>query len=201
MDDATLARLAELLVGPGRVAPADGLEVIVTSLAVRPASDPRLDDELELRFAVTPLPEGVARQPLPSRYHRDLADYAGEVAEEVQAWAVEHVRRFRPLPPFDREQVASELPPADELWRRLRAEFEDVEDLPHGFVGTTPDGQRVQVLLSSEQWQALVVDAEIGCRRDHGVDADSAGDGPGVALDLLGELLAPDRGRRVPGGA
>ena len=85
--------------------------------------------------------------------------------------------------------MAKVLPTAAELWQRLRQQFTNVRDIEGGFVGTV-DGDELQVIITPTQWQALVIDAEIGCRLDHGVDANRTGDGPTVALEQLAETTA-----------
>ena len=203
MDGPSLRELARLLRRPGAVPRADGLAVSVTTVRLVRGHDGR---EIEIRYAVPPLPDGVARQPLP-RAEESLTAYASIVAEELQGWATEHVRRYRPLPQPDRNQVARELPSADALWRDLLAELQDVEQVPGGFVGSYED-RRVTVLLTPESWQGYVVDCEIRCRNDYGVDADRPGSGPAVALGDLDETIAtlrPDEtfvvldGRRLVG--
>lgn len=185
VDDADLRELTRLLQRPGAVAPADGMAVAIRSLLV---SRGREDEELMIHYSVQPLPDGIARQPLPR--DSDLATYAAEVAEELQAWAIGHVRKYRPLPPLDRNQVRRELPSRKELWRLLRAEFSGVRDVDGGFVATDRFGTAFRVMLTPEQWQEYVVGCEIGCRNDYGIDADSAGDGPRVAIGDLDEAMA-----------
>jgi hypothetical protein len=183
-DEAFLHTVTALLRRPGAVAPADGLEVSVRS--VRRVRG-EMDDELEITYTVPPLPDGVARQPL---HEDDPATYALEVAEELHGWATVHVRRFRPLPPPDRDAVRRSLPPREDLWRLLLAQFRDVVEVPGGFRGVDPFDDEVTLVLTPEQWQDYVVDREIGCRHDVGVDADGPGDGPGVALEHVTETLA-----------
>jgi hypothetical protein len=72
----------------------------------------------------------------------------------------------------------------------LRSEFRGVREGPGGFVGTSRDDIEFRVMLTPEQGQENVVDCEIGCRSDYGVDADSAGDGPMVATHDLDEAMA-----------
>jgi hypothetical protein len=72
----------------------------------------------------------------------------------------------------------------------LRSEFHDVSDVDGGFVGTNLDGRQLQVMLTPQTWQEFVVRCEIGCRNDYGVDADSAGSGPMVAMGYLEEEMA-----------
>jgi hypothetical protein len=188
MDSDELQAVTTLLQRPGAVASADGLAVTVR--AVRVTAGELGTGELEIVYSVPSLPDAVARQPLPGPWHEDLATYASEVAEELQAWAIEHVRKYRPLPAFDREQVQHELPPREQLWLMLTSEFRDVHEIPGGFVGTSPDGPELHVMLTPERWQDFVVTCEIGCRSDYGVDADSAGAGPQVALCDLEEVVA-----------
>jgi hypothetical protein len=187
MDSDELEAVTTLLKRPGAVAPADGLAVTVR--VVRVTAGELGTGELEIVYSVPSLPDGLARQPLPGPWHEDLATYASEVAEELQAWAIEHVRNYRPLPPFDREQVQQELPSRAQLWLMLTSEFRDVHDIPGGFVGTNRDGAELHVMLTPERWQDYVVTCEIGCRSDYGVDADSAGAGPQVALGDLDEVV------------
>lgn len=185
MDAADLLELTRLLQRPGAIAPADGLTVRVQSLRI--ASAPR-GSELEIHYSVAPLPDGIARQPLPGS--RDLVTYAAEVGEELPGWAIEHVRRHRPLPPPDRDQIRRDLPSREELWALLRSEFHDVSDVDGGFVATNHDGRQLSVMLTPQAWQEYVVRCEIGCRNDYGVDADSAGSGPMVAMGYLEEEMA-----------
>jgi len=185
VDTAQLRELTRLLQRPGAVAPAEGLVVTVRSLNV---SRGYSGDELVIRYSVPPLPDGIARQPLPR--DADMSTYAREVAEELNAWAIGHVREYRPPPPLDRAQVARQLPSRDDLWRMLRDVFREVRDLPEGFVGTNRFDVELSVVLTPEQWQDYVVAREIGCRNDYGVDADSSGAGPGVAMGDLDEAMA-----------
>ena len=184
--DASLHELARLLRRPGAVPPADGLPVTVGSVG-----SARHGAEVVIGFSVPGLPDGVCRQPAPR--DSDLSTYASEVAEELQAWATEHVRKHRPLPPPDRERVRRELPSREELWGALREEFSGVRDEPGGFVGTNRFGVELRVMLTPEAWQEYVVDSEIACRNDYGVDADGPGDGPMVALGDLDETMATMR--------
>jgi hypothetical protein len=185
VDAADLLELTRLLQRPGAIAPADGLTVRVQSVRIAGA---RRGGELEIRYSVAPLPDGIARQPPPG--NRDLVTYAAEVGEELQAWAIEHVRRHRPLPPADRDQIRRDLPSREELWALLRSEFQDVSDVDGGFVATNRDGRQLSVMLTPQTWQEYVVHCEIGCRNDYGVDADSAGSGPMVAMGYLEEVMA-----------
>jgi hypothetical protein len=185
MDPADLLELTRLLQRPGAIAPADGLPVRVQSVR---GSGARRGHELEIHYSVAPLPDGIAHQPPPR--DRDLVAYAAEVGEELQAWAIEHVRRYRPLPPPDLDQILRDLPSREELWALLRSEFHDVSDVDGGFVGTNLDGRQLQVMLTPQTWQEFVVRCEIGCRNDYGVDADSAGSGPMVAMGYLEEEMA-----------
>jgi hypothetical protein len=147
--------------------------------------------EVVIGFSVPGLPDGVCRQPAPG--NTDLSTYASEVAEELQAWAIEHVRKHRPLPPPDRDRVRRELPSREELWRTLREGFSRVREVPGGFVGTNRFGVELRVMLTPEAWQEYVVGCEIACRNDYGVDADGPGDGPMVALGDLDEAMATMR--------
>ena len=104
--------------------------------------------------------------------------------------AAEHVRKHRPLPPLDRDQVRRELPSRNELWGMLREDFHGLREAPSGFVGTNRFRTELRVMLTPEQWQGYVVDREIGCRNDYGVDAQSAGDGPMVAMHGVEEAMA-----------
>jgi len=163
---------------------ADGLVVRVTEVAVR-----RREGRQQIRvgYAVPPLPPGEAWQPLP-RADESLESYAAGVAEELHGWATDHVRRHRPLPLPDRSDVARDLPSRDALWAQLREQLPGVIDVDGGLVVT--DGQdRIQVRLTPEQWHEFVIDCEIGCRRDSGVDADGPGDGPMVATYDLHEVI------------
>jgi len=184
MDKGDLRTVGKLLRRPGAVAPADGIPVVVRSVEL---SRNRSDPELLIHYSVAPLPDGLARQPLPTG---DLTEYAEEVAQEVQAWAIEHVRRFRPLPPPDRDAIRRDLPSREQLWDRLLEEFTEVEVTPGGFRGVSRFDQHLTVVVTPEQWQEIVVDREIACRNDYGVDADSAGHGPSVAIGELDETLA-----------
>ena len=183
MDAAAIDELVRILRDPAAVPRADGIPVQVTSVSLAPSGD-----ELVVRYSVSPLPDGVARPPVPEG--GTAASRAAEVGKELNGWATEHVRRYRPPPPLDRAEVARELPDRDELWRRLRAGFTEVREIPGGLAGTDRFGTTLTVRLTAETWQAYVVTCEIGCRNDYGVDADSAGDGPSVALDDLDETLA-----------
>lgn len=185
MDEADLRELTSFLQQPGAVKPADGLPVVVRSVRIARSGG---TDELLIEYTVQPLPDAVAKQPLP--WDSDLGAYAAQVAEEVQAWAIEHVRKFRPLPPPDLDRIRQELPSRDQLWRLLRDEFHDVRDAPGGFVGYQYDGHETAVVLTPEQWQEYVVRCEIGCRNDYGVDADSIGGGPMVAIGDVEETVA-----------
>jgi hypothetical protein len=185
VDTVQLRELTRLLQRPGTVAPAEGLVVTVRSLKI---SRGYQDDELVIGYSVPPLPDGIARQPLPR--DADLSTYAREVAEELNAWAIEHVRKHRPPPPLDRAQVARELPSRDELWRRLQDAFRQVRDVPDGFVGTNRFEVELHVVLTPEQWHEYVVAREVGCRNDYGVDADTSGAGPEVAMGDLDEAMA-----------
>jgi hypothetical protein len=180
----SLRQLLRLLTRPGAVRRADGLEVSVTSLHVVRREGKQ---QLRVRYQVPPLPDGEAWQWLPSR-EESLEEYAAGVAEELHGWATEHVRRHRPLPLPDRADVAHDLPSREALWAQLRDQLRDVTDVDGGFVVT--DGEdRIQVRLTPEQWHELVIDREIGCRRDAGVDADGPGDGPMVAFYDLSEVI------------
>jgi hypothetical protein len=183
MDAAAIDEVVRILRDPGAVPLADGIPVQVTSVSLAPSGD-----ELVVRYSVPPLPDGVARPPVPEG--GTAASRAAEVAEELIGWATEHVRRYRPPPPLDRAQVARDLPDRNKLWRQLRSGFTDVRDIPGGFVGTGRFGTTLTIMLTAQAWQDYVVTCEIGCRNDYGVDADSAGDGPSVALDDLDESLA-----------
>lgn len=185
MDEVDLRELTRSLQQPGAVEPADGLPVVVRSVRIARS---RGRDELLIDYSVQPLPDAVARQPLP--WDSDLVAYAAQVAEGLQAWATEHVRKFRPLPPPDLDRIRRELPPREELWRLLRDEFHDVRDVPGGFVGIQYDDHEIAVMLTPDQWQEYVVRCEIGCRNDYGVDADSAGSGPMVAIGDVEETVA-----------
>ncbi len=93
---------------PGSVAPADGLEVRVRS--VRATRNEVGRPELEIRYSVPGLPDGVAQIP---------PDDPSAVAEELTAWATEHVRRYRPpRVPTDAE-LSVDLPTRAELWSML----------------------------------------------------------------------------------
>jgi hypothetical protein len=185
VDEAELSELTRLLQQPRAVQPADGLPVVVRSVRLARSDG---NDELLIDYSVHPLPDAVAQQPLPR--DSDLVAYAAQVAEEVQAWATEHVRKFRPLPPPDLDRIRQELPPREELWRLLRDEFHGVRDVPGGFVGHLYDDHEIGVMLTPDQWQEYVVRCEIGCRNDYGVDADSAGSGPMVAIGDVEENAA-----------
>ena len=89
------------------------------------------DQELVIEFAVPGLPPGQCRQPYGEEWRRrfrpaDPERYAAELTGEVQAWAIGHVRKFRPPEPIDRDVVREELPPKDELWESLTGEFAEV---------------------------------------------------------------------------
>jgi hypothetical protein len=185
VDEPELRELTRLLQQPRAVPPADGLPVVVRSVRIARSDG---NDKLLVDYSVHPLPDAVAQQPLP--WDSDLVAYAAQVAEELQAWATEHVRKFRPLPPPDLDRIRQELPPREELWRLLRDEFRDVRDVPGGFVGYQDDDHEIAVMLTPDQWREYVVRCEIGCRRDCGVDAASAGDGPMVAVGYLEETVA-----------
>ncbi len=188
MRDRDIAQVRQRLQEAGAVAAADGIEVRVHTVRVEPGELAGQQD-LVIDYAVAPLPDGTARQPLP-RSH-DLETYCREVAVEVTAWATEHVRRYRPLPLPDRDEVRRDLPGRDELWRMMRAELVDVREVDGGLAGReAPDASPVTVVVTPEQWQEYVVDCEIGCRRDHGVDASKTGDGPDAALFYLEEMVA-----------
>lgn len=168
---------------PGSVAPADGLEVRVRS--VRATRDDVGRPTLEIRYAVPGLPDGVAQVP---------PDAPSAVAEELTAWATEHVRRYRPPRVATDAELSVDLPSRDELWRmlvtRLQAREED------GAL-VFQEEATLTLVLSPEQWERYVFARERGARLDHGVDADGPGDGLGLAIDDIGET----GGSRRPGEA
>jgi hypothetical protein len=192
-DDAYLRDLLAALSRSGAVPPADGLPVTVTGVHLSGDGETQ---ELVIEFSLPDLPPGVCRQPYDEEWRRrfrpsDPTRYAVQLADEIQAWAIEHVRTIHPPEPIDRDQVRAELPSADELWGTLTAEFADVTpDSGQGFRGRSRFGAVLTVAVTPEQWQDYVVSCEIGCRMDYGVDADGEGDGLLVAIDHLDETMA-----------
>ena len=161
-------QLVRRLARPGTVPLADGLAVTV--VAIRPLGN----DRWEVRYAVPDLPDGVAQLPPP--YSDELDEAAREYAEEVHGSATEHVRRYRPLPPPDRDAIRRELPDREALWAML---------------GQRRDGEAGnEVVVTPEAWQGYVVEYEVAAREDFGVDAARPGDGPFLACEAVDELLA-----------
>lgn len=127
-------------------------------------------------------------------------DYAAEIAREVEsaagslvALAVGRPRRHANPATADRDTAS-----AEKLWAQLVDDLgrhnvsaqesapgiiEIVEELADGVADP------VKVHVTPEQWRAYVVDCEIGARSDSGVDASTAGDGPGLAMLYLEEAL------------
>ena len=105
--------------------------------------------------------------------------------DELHGWATEHVRRFRPLPPPDRDAIRRALPDREALWAML---------------GQRREGERGrhQWSVTPEQWQDFVVECEIVAREDAGVDAARPGDGPFLACEAVDETARdPGRGRAL----
>src|SRR5262249_25374355 len=126
---------------------ADGLAVRVTEGAGRRREGA---DQGRIRYAVPPLPGGGAWAAW-ARGRESLESYATAVGEELHGWATEHVRRHRPLPPPDLEEVARSLPGRDELWQELRSGFREVEDDGAGFQGVLY-GKLVEVTFGADDW-------------------------------------------------
>ncbi|WP_426246586.1 hypothetical protein [Nocardioides sp. LHG3406-4] len=150
-------------------------------------------EELVIEFSLPDTPPGVCRQPYNDAYRArprrpDSEAYATELGREIQGWATEHLRRYHPPEPIDREQVRHELPTGDGLWRMLIDHFDETTPVPQGFRGTAY-GSTITVVLTPEEWQEHVISCEIGCRMDYGVDADREGSGPYVAFDALDEII------------
>lgn len=192
-DDAYLRDLLAALSRSGAVEPADGLPVTVTGVRISGRGE---SQELVIDFTVSDLPPGECRQPYGAEWRRrfrpaDPEQYAAELTGEVQAWAIGHLRKFRPPEPIDRDVVRQELPPRDELWGSLTAEFAEVDGAPgQGFRGRNRFGSVLTIALTPDDWQEYVVSCEIGCRMDYGVDADGEGDGLLAAIDDLDETMA-----------
>jgi hypothetical protein len=192
-DDAYFRDLVAALSRSDAVEPADGLPVTVTGVRVSGHGETQ---ELVIEFSVPGLPSGECRQPYDEEWRRrfrpaDATTYAAQLSDEIQAWAIGHVRKVHPPEPMDRDRVREELPPRDELWRSLTAEFADVTAEPgQGFRGRNRFGSVLTIALTPEEWQDYVVSCEIGCRLDYGVDAEGEGDGLLVAVDDLDETMA-----------
>ena len=167
---------------PTAVAPADGLEVRVRS--VRATRDEVGRPQLEIRYAVPGLPDGVAQIP---------PDEPPVVAEELTAWATEHVRRYRPPRVASDADLSVDLPLREELWSKLIARLGAYEE--DGGLVFREDDEPLKLVLTPEQWQRHVFACERGARLDHGVDADGPGDGPELAIEDISETA----GSRSPG--
>lgn len=140
--------------------------------------------------------------------YTSAAAYAPEVAAEVQVDAVNHVddviegRRRRRVDPDD---AARSVPAEDELWQTLltdlRSDHLSAEEVSTGvieLVATWLGGDgKAWVHVTPAQWRHLVVECEVAARRDRGIDASSAGDGPGLAwFHLHEEIGSLDEGER-----
>jgi hypothetical protein len=186
-----LRRLHAYLARDGAVVTVDGdpVEVHAVVLVAEDGPEDRPLWRVAVDYSVPPL-LGATRGDHPLPWADDtVEEYADDLAEHVGFWATEHVRRVRPLPPPDRDPVRRELPTREELWTLLLGQFSQTERLPTGFHGSWSD-RALTVVITPEQWQELVIDTEIGCRADYGIDAARAGDGPGAAIDELHETLA-----------
>lgn len=178
---ALIDQIREHLMRPGAALQADGLPIRVRS--VHEGRDDVGRPELAIRYAVDGLPDGVAYTP---------PDDPGSVAEELTAWATEHVRQYRPPPLATDAELSVALPGRDELWQQLVTHLDAREQ--DGALVIEDDTGPLTVLLTPTEWQQLVFAHERGARLDHGVDADGPGDGPGRAIEDLGETID----RRLP---
>lgn len=129
------------------------------------------------------------------------AEYAPDIAREVEFAChslIEQATDSRSRRRADPAAADRDTAPADELWAQL------LVDLGHDHVsareseagvieviedGGDGPGEPVWIHLTPEQWRSYVVDCEISARNDSGVDASSAGDGPGLARLYLDETL------------
>lgn len=129
------------------------------------------------------------------------AEYVSDIARAVEMAVGSLVqetvagKRHRKIDPA---QVDREVAPVDELWKHLVADLGADNVSAHesgpGVIEVIEDwggGQRdpLWVHVTPDQWRTYVVACELGARSDSGEDAWSAGDGPGMAMLYLNEMI------------
>lgn len=137
-DPAHTARVERHLRSAGALQPAGGLDIQVRSVRLVRGDWDRL--ELEIAYALAPLPDGVARIP--------ATDDPETVAVELHNWAMAHHDHHRPPAPVVMDPDSA----WDDLLRNL-GYHGSVREAGDGRVEVTErDGDVFTVLVTREQW-------------------------------------------------
>lgn len=128
------------------------------------------------------------------------SSYAPEVARHVQLAAVQLVQGVidrKRVARVDLDAVDRSVPPASVLWEQLmsdlRGDHVSVALVEDGVIEVAAEWMEgdgtMRVHVTPDQWRELVVRSEVGARMDSGIDASSAGHGPGLAMFHLDEEI------------
>ena len=125
----------------------------------------------------------------------DPADYAPTIAKHVWFAAGRQVQQGRDEPSPSRDEVDATVPGKDVLFERLLTELTEsgeVELVEPGAIRIDEHlggAQPVEIRVTPSQWREYVVGCEMNAWTDSGVDAWDPGDGFGMALLFLDEMI------------